>query len=71
MQETESGATTLVVILISRKKKRESLEMFLPRISIMFDRLKVFLVIWKRIRTDSCTKRTQYCLDSYLEFFLR
>ena len=40
-------------IVVSRYKMRESLETFLARISIVFDRLEVFIVILKRIRTDS------------------
>jgi hypothetical protein len=41
-------------------KKRESLEKFIPRTSIVFNRLKVFLVILKTIGTDSCIQTDPY-----------
>ena len=48
-------------------KMRESLEMFLPRISIVFDSLEVFLVILKRIETDSCIiSNGPVSLNSYI-----
>ena len=58
MQETESKETTSKVILISVKKER-SLETFLPRICVVFNRLELFRVTLKRIRTYSLLERIQ------------
>ena len=53
MQETESKETTSKVILISVKKER-SLETFLPRISVVLNRLKVLTYsLLERIQTYS------------------